>query len=127
MIQGDTYKFLCYKDSNSSKWFALMLYHSAIMFFKKIKRVSNFDSLKEHSEQVLAARSIEELTSINTPLESEEAFMDEIKLGICFENYMKGILVENGYLVHRIKPHIGSTAYNELKTLKSQQTNKQSN
>ncbi len=98
-----------------------MLYHSAIMFFKKINRVSNFDKLEENSNQILAAKSIEELIAINTPLESEEAFMDEVKLGICFENYMKGTLLENGCLIHEINPQKNTSNYGELESLRKQQ------
>lgn len=122
MIKGDTFKFLYYKDETNAKWFALMLYGVAIRSFKKIYRVKDFKSLKEHVELAQQRQlTDEEMFSDFIINLTTEAIIDYVKLGICFENYAKGVLIEKGYLINKIDVKIHTPYLKELKEIKRKQ------
>ena|GEM_PF-3196390 len=122
MIKGDTYKFIYYLDDSNAKWTALRIYGIAFRFFSQISRVTDFKILAEFVELMQTKTlTADEAFAPEISRISEETLMDQVKLGICFENYMKGILLEKKYLVHHIKPVTTSSRFNELKNLQEKQ------
>ena len=122
MIQGDTYKFICYLNAINTKGTALGLYTTSCKFFKEIVRVADFKVLKDFVDLAQAkVLSPEETFAPGISRLTDEALMDQVKLGICFENYLKGALLEKGYLVHEIKAHSTSNFKAELKEMRKEQ------
>lgn len=116
-MSEDTYdrNCLCYKDDRNRRWFAAMLLSSSARFFQKSYRLKQFKSLA---------------TAINGPIEEKldilheftaESLVDDIKMVICFENYMKSNLLNAGYLIHLIRPPKGHASFEQLTELKAKQ------
>ncbi|MFC1552663.1 hypothetical protein ACFL6P_08905, partial [Candidatus Latescibacterota bacterium] len=122
MIKCDSYKFICYLDELNAKWTALRLYGSAFKIFSQISRVTDYKILADFVE-LMQTKTLtpDEVFSPEKSRINEETLMDQVKLGICFENYMKGILLEKKYLVHQIKAVASSSRYNELRILQNNQ------
>lgn len=93
---------LCYKDDQNRKWFSAMLLASSARFFQKMYRVQNFEEL-DYAMSLAGTNHLVEMMDILNAF-TKEALIDDVKLTICFENYMKATLLHAGYLIHIIRP-----------------------
>ncbi|MFC1492790.1 hypothetical protein ACFL6O_02430 [candidate division KSB1 bacterium] len=122
MIKGDSYKFICYLDDLNAKGTALALYGYAFRFFSQISRVTDFKILADYVELMQTKTlSFNEVFAPEISRFADETLMDQVKLGICFENYMKGILLEKKHIVHNIKKVKRSEENKQLVNLKKEQ------
>jgi hypothetical protein len=79
------------------------LVNNSIKYFKKAYLIQNLSKAENYFNLVFTllkngAKKIPQ----EDPRFSEESLMDAIKIIICFENYMKAVLIRKGYLVHVI-------------------------
>jgi hypothetical protein len=75
------------------------LYFNAYRTLKSVYIFRNFD---EYIFQLKSDKN-EEKTSIYWNTAYYEKLTDYIKISVAFENYNKAVLIENGYLVHKIQ------------------------
>lgn len=96
-----------------------MLLSSSARFFQKMYRVQNFEEL-EYAISLTGINHLEEMTDVLNAF-TKEALIDDVKLTICFENYMKATLLQAGYLIHIIRPAKTHSQYTGLQALAKRQ------
>jgi hypothetical protein len=75
------------------------LYYNA---YRTIHSVYLFNHFNDYATQLLLDRN-EDKTEIYWNAAFDERLIDRVKISIAFETYNKAVLLENGYLIHRIK------------------------
>ncbi len=70
--------------------------------FRTIKSVYIFKNFEEYTIQLKADKN-EDKKDVYWNASYYEKLIDYVKISIAFENYNKAVLIENGYLVHKIK------------------------
>ncbi|MBV7533043.1 hypothetical protein [Chitinophaga sp. sic0106] len=91
-----------------------------IVYYANINRLITAQNLLAHSGEIFKRayvyknfetyRNLTHGPQINLPISEIQEFafegvVDKVRITICFENYMKAILLINGYLVHEINPN----------------------
>ena len=89
----------CYVSDLDRKSKAGRLLHWGYKYFLKAYKISNFQQIKSNIEAIAQAGKVGNRFDF---LYVEEMLLDYIKIGICFENYMKAELLLHGYLAHNI-------------------------
>ena len=92
---------ICYLDEVHTRWTAFKLLHIGYKYFAKAYRIANFEGIKHN------IREIEEKGMLNTPVDStyaDEILLDSIRIGICFENYLKAQLLLQGPILRKVTP-----------------------
>lgn len=91
-----------------------------LRFFKDVYAVQNLISLEQVFEEVQKQWNAEQP---NFPEDltkfSEQFLLDAIKVSICFENYLKGKLINIGYLVHQIDSKASNGSFKKLGSIDS--------
>lgn len=110
----------CYLDDKNSSWYATLLLSSAIDHFKKQYKIKKYDDYRKvilaHDKDVVLFNKNRELWNLLFEFVREE-LIDSVRIVICFENYMKSVLLRKKYLIHEIE-HRDQT---KLKTLSMKQ------
>jgi hypothetical protein len=75
------------------------LYHNA---YRTLRSVFMFEHFDEYIYQLQSDRQ-EDKNDVYWKTSYYERLTDYIKIAVAFENYNKAVLIENGYLVHRIQ------------------------
>ena len=89
-----------YYNPINSLGLAMNLFSFGYLQLSKISLISNY------SELVYLIESSNKKETPNFEIASKfaiESLIDSIRITICFENFMKGILLLNGYTIHRLK------------------------
>lgn len=106
MKKGKTYSHISslYKNKFCRDWSFKRLAGNSITYFKKAYLIQNLSKAENHFDNVfeLLSNGAKRIPR-EDPIFFEESLMDSIKIIICFENYMKAVLIRKGYLVHEIK------------------------
>jgi hypothetical protein len=85
---------LCYYDKDNGKVASLNLWHNGIQIFNRATCIKDFDSLRK-----IEFRS--KTPDVNQMLPFvQEQIIDYTRIVTCFENFVKGCLILNGYVVH---------------------------
>lgn len=103
-VNYDTDYFLCYVTTINEKVHALALLNFGIEIFEEARQITDFDKLKylsNISPQEGEKNGEEILKTAKAFL--KDALIDDIRFGIFFEFYMKGLLLLDDYLIHSIK------------------------
>ena len=101
------------------------LYQSSFSFFKLLRRVKKLATLRDLNNKLQKSSATNEINhEVNTLLlkhfPPHDSFLDDVKLIICFENYMKATLLSKGYLIHIIT----DTRKRKISALKKSQSKK---
>lgn len=104
----------CYSE-HERRHYVLRLLLSANTYFGRVYRIAHFKTFN----QMLNDLSNEEFSHNYAWL--AEALIDEIKVIICFENYAKSKLLEDGFVIHEISPKREHPHYKNLKALAEKQ------
>lgn len=110
---------LCYRTPTDRDWVQAQLLASAAKYFRHCYRVTNFGTLDACLKD-MAPEKLEQNMAILSPF-TQEVLIDDLKLCITFENYMKAVLLGKGFLIHKINPPKGHTKAAELKKLADRQ------
>lgn len=97
----------------NQKWRELSfvgLLGTSIRYFKKAYVITNISLFVKQWNEL--KKGIEPL-SIDFNF-SEENLIDKIKIVLCFENYLKGIMVKKGYLIHFIDSKIAQKKFKSI-------------
>lgn len=90
-----------YKNHKSREWHYMALIGIGVKYLKKAYVISNFSQYKEQWNRTKGAMQRGEpgldIMDMNF---FEEHLLDHIKILICFENFLKGLLIRKGYVVH---------------------------
>ncbi len=109
---GDFDLFECYLEINRSKLIAVNLMTFGARHFKtstiilKLLEIENYYKSEEKTISEFVQKFSEVLF---------DSSIDDIRIGICFENYFKAKLLLNGFLVHKINPDKLKPLANEQK------------
>jgi len=96
-----------------------MLLASSARFFQKMYRVGNFIELSSALQNINANFFTDDHDRLNKF--TQEHLIDDVKLVICLENYMKSVLLKESYLIHLIKPSKSHRQFVNLKSLQDKQ------
>lgn len=102
----DTYheSCLCYKDKKHRAWHEAMMLLSGIgIFERQLRIVRYFDYTSLIASLAVSGLPTESSQRKLLKEFTSEAVIDSFRIVMCFELYMKSILLKKGYLVHKIK------------------------
>lgn len=88
------------------EWVVSNLFKVSIKLFKDSYNIRNFEKLETKLKKLTIRTNLWNFV--------KEDFIDQIKIVTCFENYMKGILILKGYLVHDINRKMDNEKFNVL-------------
>ena len=116
-MSKDTYdaSAICYLDDLNRDSITFALLASSARYLSKVYRIKKFASLSK-KVSLLGRKSIPDFHRF-----TDEALMDDIKIGISLENYMKATLLNAGYLIHVIDGDLAKNQGGQLKTLLNKQ------
>ena len=77
-----------------------------LKYLKKAYVIKNFIELKEQWSKFKALGNSEYGIDIIDIKFLEEHLIDHIKIMICFENFLKGLLIKKGYIVHKLNKSV---------------------
>ena len=92
-----------YKNHKEREWHYMSLIGTGVRYFKRAYVISNINLLEEQWGRIITAMDnrVQVLPAMNSQFH-EENLIDSVKMMICFENYLKGLLLKKGYIIHRL-------------------------
>ncbi len=104
---------LIYQNQESQERTYFGLLSTSINYFQKAYVISNFLTLERLIRESRINMGDPNIMD-GLRVFHEENLIDRVKIIMCFENYLKGVLIGKGYLVHLIDKSIAPKKFKEL-------------